>query len=381
MKFLAQKSILSPALSAAKLVVPAKPAISIAGCFLLRLNGNNLEITATDVTGLGLCMNIQVNGEENGEIAVSATDFADTVANAPDGELTISADSLNMTVSWGEERDSDLTGRSPEEFIKTPDVEPDSHVALKVPALAFLLSKVAFATSKGSGNRPMLDGILLETDDSKLVSVGTDSHRLSRVYSQPEEGEKFSLTRQSIVHPRAIQALLSAAAAVGDSEALVSMGFSETHLKFQTPNSTITAKLLEGPYPSWRPVIPVPANLPISIRFNTSEMLDVLHRVNVSTDKATHTARLSIQDSTIKISAVGSRRTREKISCVYENSLNGNEPLHLGVNASYLMEILKICGSDETQILVNVEHSICEILPAGDSNELLFLLMLVRLAE
>ena len=379
MKFVSQKSVLSPVLSAAKLVVPAKPAIAIAGCFLLRLDGNNLEITATDVTGLGLCLNIQVEGEENGEIAVSAMDFADTVSNAPDGELTVSVSGLNMTVSWGEERDSDLTGRSPEDFIKTPDVEPDSHVALKVPALAFLLSKVAFATSKNSDNRPSLTGILLEADDSKLVSVGTDSHRLSRVYAQPEEGEKFSLARQSIVPPRAIQALLSAATAIGDSEATVLMGFSETHLKFQTPNATVAAKLLEGPYPSWRPVIPV--NLPISIRFNTSEMLDVLQRVNVSTDKSTHTARLSIQDSTIKISAVGSRRTREKISCVYENSLNGNEPLHLGVNASYLMEILKICGSDETQILVNVEHSICEILPAGDSNELLFLLMLVRLAE
>ena len=71
MKFLAQKSVLAPALSAAKLVVPAKPAITIAGCFLLRLNGNNLEVTASDVTGLGLRINIQVEGQENGDIAVA----------------------------------------------------------------------------------------------------------------------------------------------------------------------------------------------------------------------------------------------------------------------------------------------------------------------
>jgi hypothetical protein len=45
------------------------------------------------------------------------------------------------------------------------------------------------------------------------------------------------------------------------------------------------------------------------------------------------------------------------------------------------MEILKICNTDETQILVNGEHSLCEILPAGDGSELLFLLMLVRLPE
>jgi DNA polymerase III sliding clamp (beta) subunit (PCNA family) len=120
--------------------------------------------------------------------------------------------------------------------------------------------------------------------------------------------------------------------------------------------------------------------LPISIKFNTAEMLDVLHRVNASTDKTTHTARLSVQDSVIKISAVGSRRTREKIACVYENP-EKSEPLHLGINASYLMEILKICDSEETHILVNGEHSLCEILPAGDSSKLLFLLMLVRLPE
>jgi DNA polymerase-3 subunit beta len=378
MKFSAQKSILYPALAAAKLVVPAKPAIAIAGCFLLRLKGNNLEISTNDVTSLGLCLNIQVDGKKNGEIAVSAIDFTEAVLNAPDGELIVSTDSLSLTVSWGEERDSDLTGRSPEDFVKTPVIEPDCHVELKVPDLSYLLAKVAFATSKNSDSRPSLTGILLEAEDSKIVSVGTDSHRLSRVYLQPEDGKDFSFTRSSIIPPRAIQALQSAAAAVGDSEATVLMDFSETYLKFHTTNVAVTAKLLEGPYPSWRPVIPT--NLPISIKFNTAEMLDVLHRVNASTDKTTHTARLSIQDSVIKISAVGSRRTREKITCVYESSV-GNEPLHLGINASYLMEILKICDSEETHILVNGEHSLCEILPAGDSSKLLFLLMLVRLPE
>ncbi|MCL2208062.1 MAG: DNA polymerase III subunit beta [Fibromonadales bacterium] len=378
MKFLAQKSVLSPALAAAKLVVPAKPAIAIAGCFLLRLKDDNLEITANDLTGLGLCLNIKVEGEQNGEIAVSASDFADTVSNAPDGELSVAASGLNLTVSWGEERDSDLTGRSSEDFIKTPDIEPDNYVTLKVPALSFLLSKVAFAASKNSDNRPSLTGILLEAEESRMVSVGTDSHRLSRVYVQPEAEEPFSLSRSSIVPPRAIQALLQATNAVGDAEASILMGFSETHLKFQTPNATIVAKLLEGPYPAWRPVIP--KNLPISIKFNTAEMLEILQRVNVAADKTTHNARLTVQDSTIRISAVGSRRTREKISCIYENP-ESSEPLHLGVNVSYLIEILKVCGSDETEILVNGEHSLCEILPAGGDSELLFLLMLVRLAE
>jgi DNA polymerase-3 subunit beta len=378
MKFVVQKSVLAPALSAAKLVVPAKPAILIAGCFLLRLKGNNLEITANDVTGLGLCLNIEVQGEKNGEIAVSAADFTETVSNAPDGELTVFTEGLNMTVSWGEERDSDLSCRTSEDFIKAPEIEADSHITLKVPAIGFLYSKVAFAASKSSDNRPSLTGILFEAEDSKLVSVGTDSHRLSRVYLQPEEGETFSLARQSIVPPRAIQALLSATAAVGDSEATVSMSFSETYLKFQTPKTIVIAKLLEGPYPAWRPVIPT--NLPISIKFNTAEMLDVLHRVNISTDKATRIARLSVQDSTIRISAVGSRRTREKIACICESAAGGDS-LHLGVNVNYLMEILKVCGTEEAKILVNGEYTLCEILPSEGSDDLLFLLMLVRLAE
>jgi len=378
MKFLAKKSHLSPALTAAKFVVPAKPAVAIAGCFLLRLKDNNLEITANDLTGLGLCLNIKVEGEENGEIAVSAADFTEAVSNALGDELTVSANGLNMVVSWGEERDSDLPGRSPEDFIKTPDIEPDNYITLKVQALGYLLSKVAFAASKNSDNRPSLTGILFESEDSRLVSVGTDSHRLSRVYVQPEAEEPFSFTRSSIVPPRAIQALLQATNAVGDAEASVAIGFSETHLKFQTSSVRVVAKLLEGPYPAWRPVIP--KKLPISIKFNTAEMLEVLQSVNVAADKATRNARLTIQDSIVRISAVGSRRIREKISCVYENP-GSTEPLHLGVNVSYLIEILKICGSDETEILVNGEHSLCEILPAGGDTELLFLLMLIRLAE
>ncbi|MDR0518214.1 MAG: DNA polymerase III subunit beta [Fibromonadaceae bacterium] len=375
MKFYAEKSMLSPALSAAKLVVPARPAIAIAGCFLLRLKGNTLEITANDVAGLGLCLSIQVEGEKDGEIAVSASDFADTVSNAPNVKLAISSESMNLKVSWGEEKDSDINGRNPEDFIKVPEVETDCHLALKIPTLAFLLSKVAFAVSKSIDNRPSLTGILLEAEGSKLVAVGTDSHRLSRIFLQPEDG--FSLSRSAIVPPRAIQAMLSAAAAVGDSEAEVSMDFSETYLKFQTPNATIFAKLLEGPYPSWRPVIP--ANLPITIKFNKTEMLEVLHRIDAATDKSTHSARLSIQDSEIKISATGSRRAKDKVPCICDKT--DSSELHLGVNAGYLIEILKICDTEEAQILVNGEHSLCEILPSGENDDLLFLLMLIRLPE
>ena len=377
MKFYAEKSVLSPALSAAKLVVPARPAIPIAGCYLLRLKGNNLEIAANDVISLGLSLSVQVEGEEDGCVAIPAYDFTETVANAPDGKLSISSENWNLKVSWGEERDSDLSGRNPEDFIKTPEVETDSRLTLKVPALSFLLSKVGFATSKSADNRPSLTGILLESEESKLVAVGTDSHRLSRLYLQPEAEEEFSLGRSAIVPPRAIQALISAAGSIGDAEAAVSIGFSETYLKFQTPGASITAKLLEGPYPSWRPVIPV--NLPISIKFNSAEMLEALHRVDAATDKSTHSARLSISQSEMKISATGSRRAREKIACICENPENSE--FHLGVNAQYLTEILKICGSDEVRILVNGEHSLCEILPEGESSDLLFLLMLIRLAE
>jgi DNA polymerase-3 subunit beta len=375
MKFCAEKSVLSPALSAAKLVVPARPAIAIAGCFLLRLKGNTLEITANDVTGLGLNLSIQVEGEKDGETAVSASDFTDTVSNAPNVKLAISSENMNLKVSWGEERDSDINGRNPDDFIKTPEVEADCSLTLKIPTLAFLLSKVAFAASKSIDNRPSLTGILLEAEESKLVAVGTDSHRLSRVYLQPEED--LSLSRSAIVPPRAIQAMLSAAAAVGDSEATVSMGFSETYLKFQTPNATVSAKLLEGPYPAWRPVIP--ANLPISIKFNKAEMLEVLHRIDTATDKNTHSARLSIQGSEIKISATGSRRAKDKVPCVCEKP--EDDELHLGVNAGYLIEILKICDSEEAEILVNGEHSLCEVLPKGENDDLLFLLMLIRLSE
>jgi len=377
MKFYAEKSLLSPVLSAAKLVVPARPAIQIAGCFLLRLKENTLEVTANDVAGLGLCLNVQVEGEEDGCIAVSATEFAETVAAAPDRKLAIFSDNLNLTVSWGEKQDSDLNGRNPDDFIKTPEVETDCNLVLKVPALGFLLSKVAFATSKTADNRPSLTGILLEAEGSKLVAVGTDSHRLSRLYLQPEPEEDFSLDRSAIVPPRAIQALLSAAAAVGDSEATVSMGFSETYLKFKTTNVTVTAKLLEGPYPSWRPVIPT--NLPVSIKLNSAEMMDVLHRVDSATDKSTRSARLSVHNSEIQLTATASRKVREKIACVCE--MPDSSELLLGVNTNYLMEILKVCGTAEVEILINGERSLCEILPSGENNELLFLLMLVRLAE
>ncbi|GHV11185.1 DNA polymerase III subunit beta [Fibrobacterales bacterium] len=376
MKFNAQKSALSPALSAAKFVIPSKPLIAISGCILLKLRGNNLEIFANDATGLGVSLTIEVEGQKDGEIAVLASDLTETISNAPDGLLNISVEKSAVTISWGEERDSNLQGYNSEDFIKIPEVEAESKVSLKVPTLDFLLSKVGFATSKSSGDRPALAGILLEAEENRLCAVSTDGFRLARIYLAPEENTEFALERARIIPPRAVQALLGAAKAAGDSENIVTMEFSETHLNFQTPNAKVISKLLEGPYPSWRPVIP--SNTPITIKFNTKEALDVLQRISATADKQNHAARLSIENTEeLKVSATGTRNTRDKIPCSCEYQ-GGDFPLNFGINVTYLIEVLKISNSEETVVLVNGEHSNCKILPTVNDDDILFLLMLLR---
>ena len=87
MKFTIQKNVLQDALQAAISAVPNKSTIQILNNFSLRLEGNFLEVSATDLD-LGIRVKVEVQGERDGAVVINARKLFDQVKSLVDPSIT-----------------------------------------------------------------------------------------------------------------------------------------------------------------------------------------------------------------------------------------------------------------------------------------------------
>ena len=94
MKFNIKKSVLQEALQIAISAIPNKSTLQILNDYSLRLEGNTLEICATDLN-LGVRIKLEVEGERDGEALINARKFSDLVK-----ALVPSCESVSTATFW-----------------------------------------------------------------------------------------------------------------------------------------------------------------------------------------------------------------------------------------------------------------------------------------
>lgn len=130
--------------------------------------------------------------------------------------------------------------------------------------LKFLFGGVMHAISHEE-TRYYLNGVCLEIKDGKLLAVATDGHQLA----QRESGLPVEITDQpSIIVPR--KAATLAVSHAGSGEATFTAKRSEpdgraVQADIEAGGVRLRTKLIDGKYPDWRRVVPVPSNTSIEI--------------------------------------------------------------------------------------------------------------------
>ena len=103
MKFNIKKSVLQEALQIAISAIPNKSTLQILNDYSLRLEGNTLEICATDLN-LGVRIKLEVEGERDGEALINARKFSDLVKALVPSCETVSIDVQDhlTRIKWSE---------------------------------------------------------------------------------------------------------------------------------------------------------------------------------------------------------------------------------------------------------------------------------------
>ena len=137
-------------------------------------------------------------------------------------------------------------------------------------------------------------------------------------------------------------------------------------------------RLIEGPYPSYDQVIPKDNDKIVTI--DKAAFISALKRMSVVASDQTHRIRLSFNAGMLKfnVSTPDLGEAQDEMAIRY----NG-DPLEIGFNAAYLLEILRFLPTDEVKLSFKAPERAATIEPEGwnDPAKYLCLLMPLRLVD
>lgn len=377
MKFNVQSGDLQKALSKVSGVIPAKSTLPILGNFLFVLAKDTLTITATDLE-ISMIVTLEVEGSEDGKIAVPARRLVDTVRALPeDKQVRFQADTSNnkiiLKTEFGEYK---LTGESAEEFPTIPEFESKDEIALEHKDLHGMINKTLFAVSTDE-LRPSMMGVLFQIREHELRLVSTDGHRLVRYIKKnpyPTNGGAGREQRDVIIPSKALNLIARSTEHVQNRISL-----NNSHVMVRFGAATLISRLIDETFPNYESVIPTENDKELIVEKDL--LLSSVRRVSLYSSSATRQIRFRIGKQKLEISAedvdFGGEAT-EKFDCEFRG-----EEMEIGFNANYITEILTHIDTKNVRFRLSTPTRAGIVEPETQTEEenLLMLVMPVRLTD
>jgi DNA polymerase-3 subunit beta len=315
----------------------------------LRVSAFDLEI---GVTGTHPC-----EVKKGGAVALKHKELYDIVRSLPERTLVLRREANNRVRLTSGAAEFNIVGQPAEDYPPFPRAEKVNFVPVDPSALLEMIEKTQFAISADE-TRHNLNGVFFETAEGNVRMVATDGHRLSLI-QRPLTGQ-FNLKRGVIVPRKGLfelRRLLSE-----DQTGSCELGFTETSGVFRRGDVTMVMRLIDGTFPDYMQVIPKEADRTVTV--DRPRLLDTLKRMSLlSSDRSTNAVRLELQEGSLKVTSQNPDLgdAKEEIPVAYKG-----QPLQIGFNARYLMDVLQVVESEQMSVELCDELSPGVLKPAGD---------------
>ena len=371
MKLTITREQLQEGLVAVAASVPAKTTLPILSNILLEATKDGIRLSGTDLD-IAVSTTVSASVDQEGAITLPARKLVEIVRELPSAAIRLTASGeQRVTIECGRSKFR-LLGLPREEFPAFPGVKFEGGWRVPAKDLQKLIAHVAFAASTEE-SRPILNGVLWELRPERMRMVATNGHRLARM-DVPTPPSGNTAQADLIVPPKALEQIRRLFRA--DEE--VEIAKSENHLGFRSATTQIFTRLIEGPYPNYEQVIPREND-----KFATADkaaFASALRRMSIVASDQTHRIRMAFANGSCKLSVqtpdLG--EAQEEITVSYDG-----DPLEIGFNASYLLEILKYIPTDEVRLTFKAPEraATCEPVGWNDPSSYLTLVMPLRLVD
>ncbi len=310
-------------------IVERRHTLPILANILLRKEGSRVSFVSTDIE-------VQITthadfgvGDASESTTVAARKLLDILRALPDtGDVTLALANKKLAVQSGKSRFA-LQTLAAEEFPTVAQPATwNASLTMAQKSFKHLLNMVHFAMAQ-QDIRYYLNGMLLVLDGNNVRCVSTDGHRLAYCSVEIET----EAPKQEVIIPR--KTVLELLRLLEDSDEPIAIDVAANQIRFRFGDVELISKLVEGKFPDYQRVIPSGYTKHFPIARETLQRS--LQRAAILTTDKFKGVRMQMADHVLKISASNAEQeeAQEELEIDF-----GFEPLDIGFNVSYLLDVL-----------------------------------------
>jgi len=371
MKFTITRQNLHQGLSAVSASLPSRTSLPVLSNILFEALPEGLRMSGTDLD-VGVRVTVPAEVHQQGSITAPGKKLQEITRELSDHPVQIGTKGDQLELQCGRSHFK-LNGLPAADFPALPEIAFDKGWTATGADLLSLIRHTSFAVSTEE-SRPVLNGVLWELRDREMRMVATNGHRLARMTIPA--GPSLETTTQLIVPPAALQQVQRL---LSDAE-VVQVARNGNHLGFAASGTEITTRLIDGSYPNYEQVIPKDNDRFAVVDRRSLE--SAVKRVAAVASDQTHRIRLRFAENRIELNVLTPDlgEAHDDIEVAY-----AGEPLTIGFNANYLLEVLRYVGTDEVKMGFKAPERAATVEPivAGDTDapDYLCLVMPLRLVD
>src|SRR3954471_23099002 len=370
MRFTISREKLQEGLAAVTPTTPPKTTLPVLANILVETTDRGIRLSGTDLD-IAVTTEVAADIEAQGAITIPAKKLSEIAKELPPSPVKVaSSGEQRVTLDCGRSHFK-ILGLPRDEFPNFPTVKFDASWRIRSGDLQKLIAHTAFAVSNEE-SRPILNGVLWELRPDNMRMVATNGHRLSKM--DVPINSAGAPSSDMIVPPKALDQIRRLFPQ--DEELEIARG--DNHLGFRSPFTAVYTRLIEGPYPNYQQVIPKDND-----KYAIADKLaltSALKRMSVIASDQTHRIRLSFNQALLRFSV----QTPDLGEATDELPVRYNgDPLDIGFNANYLLEILRYIPTDEVKLTFKAPERAATVEPEGwnDPATYLCLVMPLRLLD
>lgn len=331
----------------------------LANC-LFNVTENQIEIVSTD-NEMAIRTKIEAVSEGDVSFTANGKKLSGILRELPNGEIVIDINDTMLlsikTASKDIRGRYSLVGTTTENYPEIPVFEEKNMIEIDQSTLKEIIKKVMYAASHDTVKN-IFNGVLISIENGNIISVASDSKRLSMMSRKLDEENNVS---GSFIMPlKTISEILR----LLDSTGRCRFSFNERQCFFKIGNTEIISRVVDGLFPDYKNVIPSDHSMNIVIE--TRKFIDSVRRIMVFTKEPTNKiiCKFNANLLTIEASTPDLGEAEEELDI--DN--NSSDSMTVGINSQFLLDSLKEIDSFSIKCGLSGQMSPITLLPDNDDS-------------
>lgn len=375
MKFSVDRDVLADGVAWAARALPTRPAIPTLAGIQIDSAADKLVLSGFDLENAASAT-VPATVDEPGKVLVSGKLIADISRALPQQLVRLATEGSRLELSCG--RSSFVLPTLPvADYPSLPDM-PSPVGSVSGSRFAAIVGSVAVAAGRDD-TLPMLLGIRVEIEGSRVTLAATDRYRLAvREFEWTPQQEGFS--GAALVPARTLADTAKQLANAKDVSIAYSpagSGVGEGLLGLTGDDRRTTTRLLDGEFPKYRQLLPKEASSVAKIE--TAPLVEAVKRVSLVAERNTPVRlRFAADEVVLQAGAGEDAQASESVEC----SITG-EAIEIAFNPQYLLDGLGAIGSTVANLSFtgSTKPAVITAAVAAAEVEYSYLLMPVRLTS